>query len=172
MIALGIDSGTQSTKTIALDLETGEILASAAESYGLIDGLPAGHLEQEPQTWTDAVDLTVRAVLQKLGKRRDEVQAIGVSGQQHGFVALDKKGQVIRPAKLWCDTSTVEQCKQFEEEFGGATGLIKLAGNARLPGYTAPKILWMKEHEPKNYKALATVLLPHDYINFHLKGRI
>ena len=170
MIALGIDSGTQSTKTIALDLETGEILASAAESYGLIDGLPAGHLEQEPQTWTDAVDLTVRAVLQKLGKRRDEVQAIGVSGQQHGFVALDKKGQVIRPAKLWCDTSTVEQCKQFEEEFGGATGLIKLAGNAMLPGYTAPKILWMKEHEPKNYKALATVLLPHDYINFHLTG--
>jgi xylulokinase len=77
---------------------------------------------------------------------------------------------VIRPAKLWCDTSTVEQCNQFEEEFGGAEGLIKLAGNAMLPGYTAPKILWLKENEPKNYKALAAVLLPHDYLNFYLTG--
>ena len=170
MIALGIDSGTQSTKTIALDLESGEILASASESYGLIEGLPPGHLEQEPQTWTDAVDTTVRAVLTKLGKRKDDVKAIGVSGQQHGFVPLDKKSRVIRPAKLWCDTSTVEQCKQFDEEFGDAAGLIKLSGNAMLPGYTAPKILWLKQHEPKNYKALTTVLLPHDYINFHLTG--
>ena len=170
MIALGIDSGTQSTKTIALDLDTGEILASAAQAYGLIDGLPPGHLEQEPQTWIDAVDTTVRAVLQKLGKRKDDVKAIGVSGQQHGFVPLDKKSRVIRPAKLWCDTSTAEQCKQFEEEFGDAAGLIKLSGNAMLPGYTAPKILWLKQHEPKNFKALKTVLLPHDYLNFYLTG--
>ncbi len=170
MIALGIDSGTQSTKTIALDLESGEILAAASESYGLIEGLPPGHLEQEPQTWLDAVDTTVRAVLQKLGKRKDDVKAIGVSGQQHGFVPLDKKSRVIRPAKLWCDTSTAEQCKLFEEEFGDAAGLIKIAGNAMLPGYTAPKILWLKQHEPKNYKALTTVLLPHDYINFYLTG--
>ncbi len=170
MIALGIDSGTQSTKTIALDLDSGEILASASESYELIAGLPLGHLEQEPQTWLDAVDLTVRAVLTKLGKRKDEVKAIGVSGQQHGFVPLDKKNRVIRPAKLWCDTSTTEQCKQFEDEFGDAAGLIKLAGNAMLPGYTAPKILWLKQREPKNYKALTTILLPHDYINFYLTG--
>jgi xylulokinase len=170
MIALGIDSGTQSTKTIALDLEKGTLLASASAAYGLIDGLPPGHMEQEPQVWLDAVDYTVREVLQKLGKRRDEVQAIGVSGQQHGFVPLDKKGKVIRPAKLWCDTSTVEQCKQFDEEFGGAHELIKLAGNVMLPGYTAPKILWLKQNEPKHYKALETVLLPHDYLNLHLTG--
>jgi xylulokinase len=170
MIALGIDSGTQSTKTIALDLEKGALLASASAAYGLIDGLPPGHMEQEPQVWVDAVDYTVREVLQKLAKRKDEVQAIGVSGQQHGFVPLDKKGKVIRPAKLWCDTSTVEQCKQFEDEFGGAHELIKLAGNAMLPGYTAPKILWLKQNEPKHYKALETVLLPHDYLNFHLTG--
>jgi xylulokinase len=170
MIALGIDSGTQSTKTIALDIETGEILASASESYGLIEGLPPGHLEQEPQTWIDAVDATATAVLTKLGKRKQDVKAIGVSGQQHGFVPLDKKNRVIRPAKLWCDTSTTEQCKQFEEEFGDAAGLIKLSGNAMPPGYTAPKILWLKQNEPKNYKALTTVLLPHDYINFHLTG--
>ncbi|HYR58322.1 MAG TPA: xylulokinase [Chthoniobacteraceae bacterium] len=170
MISLGIDSGTQSTKTIALDVESGEILAAASRSLGLIEGLPPGHLEQEPQTWSDAVDATVQEVLKKLGKKKDAVKAIGVSGQQHGFVPLDKKGRVIRPAKLWCDTSTVEQCKQFEAEFDGAEGLIKLAGNSMLPGYTAPKILWLKQNEPKNYKALETVLLPHDFINFHLTG--
>ena len=170
MIALGIDSGTQSTKTIALDVESGTILASASQTYGLVEGLPPGHLEQEPQVWLDAVDATVRGVLKELGKRRDEVKAIGVSGQQHGLVALDKKNKPIRPAKLWCDTSTVEQCKQFEAEFGGAEGLIELAGNAILPGYTAPKLLWLKQHEPKNFAALETVLLPHDYINFHLSG--
>jgi xylulokinase len=170
MIALGIDSGTQSTKTIALDLETGEILASASAQYGMIDGLPPGHLEQDPQTWLDAVDATVTSCLKQLGARAADVGGIGVSGQQHGFVALDKKNKVIRPAKLWCDTSTVEQCKEFAAEFGGDEEIIKLAGNAILPGYTAPKILWLRENEPANYKALETVLLPHDYINFYLTG--
>ncbi len=170
MIALGIDSGTQSTKTIALDVDSGELLASSAQTYGMVEGLPPGHLEQDPQCWLDATDATVRDCLAKLGDRKNEVVAIGVSGQQHGFVALDKKNKPIRPAKLWCDTSTLEQCKQFEAEFGGAEGLIELAGNAILPGYTAPKILWLKQKEPKNYKALEGVLLPHDYINFHLTG--
>ena len=99
MISLGIDSGTQSTKTIALDVESGAILASASQSYELIDGLPPGHLEQEPQVWLDAVDATVLEVLKKLGKRKDEVKAIGVSGQQHGFVPLDKKGKGHPPGE-------------------------------------------------------------------------
>ena len=170
MITLGIDSGTQSTKCIALDLESGRIVASAAQAYGLVEGLPPGHLEQEPKVWLEAVDKTVRECLQHLGKRKNDVKAIGVSGQQHGFVPLDKKNKVIRPAKLWCDTSTTEQCAQFEAEFGGPEGLIKLSGNAMPPGYTAPKILWLKQNEPKNFKALKTVLLPHDYINFFLTG--
>lgn len=170
MISLGIDSGTQSTKTIALDLESGKILASASQSYGMIEDLPPGHLEQEPKAWTDAVDATVREVIQQVGKRVGDIKAIGVSGQQHGFVPLNRKGKVIRPAKLWCDTSTAAQCKEFEEEFGGASGLIKLAGNAILPGYTAPKILWLKQNEPKNFAALDTVLLPHDYLNYYLTG--
>ena len=170
MIALGIDSGTQSTKTIALDVETGQILASAQKGYGLIEGLPPGHLEQDPQEWVDALEVTVAEVLRALGKRKQEVSAIGVSGQQHGFVPLNAQGQVIRPAKLWCDTSTVEQCRQFEEEFGGTDELIKLSGNAMLPGYTAPKILWLKQNEPHNFRALETVLLPHDYLNYFLTG--
>lgn len=170
MICLGIDSGTQSTKTIAVDIATGALLASASKEYKLIAGLPAGHLEQNPADWLEAVETTVAKVLEALGKRKQEVAAIGVSGQQHGFVPLDAAGKVIRPAKLWCDTSTVDQCRQFEAEFGGADELIKLAGNTVLPGYTAPKILWMKQNEPHNYKALETVLLPHDYINFFLTG--
>jgi xylulokinase len=170
MITLGIDSGTQSTKCIALDLNTGKIAASASQAYGMIEGLPPGHLEQDPQLWVDAVDKTVRACLQQLGRKKEQVKAIGVSGQQHGFVALDKKNKVIRPAKLWCDTSTVEQCAQFEAEFGGVDGLIKLAGNSLPPGFTASKILWLKQNEPRNFKALHTVLLPHDYINFYLTG--
>src|SRR6188474_1917634 len=113
MISLGIDSGTQSTKTIALDVESGKILASASRAYGMVEGLPPGHLEQEPQAWLDAVDATVRECLNKLGTRRSDVSAIGVSGQQHGFVPLDKKNRVIRPAKLWCDTSTARQCEEF-----------------------------------------------------------
>ena len=170
MLILGIDNGTQSTKTVVLDFETGAILASAQAAYGLVAGLPPGHMEQDPQVWIDAVDKTVRQCLEKIGSRKSEIKAIGVSGQQHGLVVLDKKNQVIRPAKLWCDTSTVEQCEQFAAEFGGAKGLIELSGNTMLPGYTAPKILWIKQNEPHNFKSINSVLLPHDYINFWLTG--
>src|SRR5476649_1381452 len=100
MIYLGIDCGTQSTKTIALDAGSGRIVASAAQSYEVLPGLPPGHLEQNPSTWTEAVDATIQQVLEALGKRRGDVRGIGVSGQQHGFVALDRNTQVIRPAKL------------------------------------------------------------------------
>ena len=170
MLTLGIDSGTQSTKTIVLDIETGEILASAQSAYGMVEGLPPGHLEQHPQLWTQAVDKTVRECLAKLGARKSEVAGIGVSGQQHGCVVLDQGDQPIRPAKLWCDTSTAPQCEAFAAEFGGAKGLIDLAGNNILPGYTAPKLLWLKQNEPAHFAAIRTVLLPHDYLNFWLTG--
>ncbi len=170
MYFLGIDSGTQSTKAIILDLESGKILASASQSYDLIKGLPAGHLEQHPQSWVNAVEASVAACLAKLGKKKNLIRGIGVSGQQHGLVALDAKDQVVRPAKLWCDTSTQAQCEQIAHEFGGQQGVIHLAGNAMLPGYTIPKLLWMKQQEPKNFTKTKTILLPHDYINFWLSG--
>ncbi|HEY0791117.1 MAG TPA: xylulokinase [Chthoniobacterales bacterium] len=170
MLYLGIDSGTQSTKSIILDLSTGQILASAQKNYGFIPGLPPGHLEQEPQVWLDAVDETIQSCLEEVGGRRDDVRAIGVSGQQHGLVVLNEDNEVVRPAKLWCDTSTAPQCEQILEEFGGASAVIKLVGNSILPGFTAPKILWLKQHEPNNYAAVRSVLLPHDYINFWLTG--
>ena len=170
MLAIGIDNGTQSTKSVVLDTDTGAILASAQRSYGMIEDLPPGHMEQDPRVWINAVDDTIRECLAQVGGRKDEVKAIGVSGQQHGLVPLDKENEVIRPAKLWCDTSTIEQCEQFAREFGGVEGLVELAGNAIAPGYTAPKILWMKQKEPANFAALHSVLLPHDYINYWLTG--
>ena len=169
MIYLGIDCGTQSTKTLALDGENGTILALAAESYDVIPG-PPGQMEQHPATWVEALDSTLRRVLEKLGERRREVRGLGVSGQQHGFVPLDSDGQVIRPAKLWCDTTTAEECDLFRQHFGGAQTLIEEVGLDMLPGYTAPKILWLKRHEPQNFARLALVLLPHDFLNFYLTG--
>ncbi len=170
MIFLGIDCGTQSTKTVALDEPTGEIVATAATAYDTLPGLPAGHLEQHPELWTNAVDETVRAVLDQLGHRCERVAGIGVSGQQHGFVPLDVNGRVIRPAKLWCDTSTAEECELIRDHFGGSAAMIERVGMDMLPGFTAPKILWLKRHEPENFAKLATVLLPHDFLKFYLTG--
>ncbi len=170
MICLGLDSGTQSTKCIALDVESGVVVAAGQQSYGFIEGLPPGHFEQNPETWVDASDAAVRECLEKLGERRNEVRAIGVSAQQHGLVALNDDNAPVRPAKLWCDTSTAAQCEQFVKEFGGMDELIAMTGNAMLPGYTAPKILWLKQNEPANFRATKTILLPHDYLNFWLTG--
>jgi len=170
MYFLGIDSGTQSTKCIVLDAESGKIVAQAQQAYDLIGGLPAGHLEQHPQDWVAAVDASVSQCLDQLGESKSRVKGIGISGQQHGLVVLDANDEVVRPAKLWCDTSTARQCDSFAAAFGGQEGLIAKAGNAVMPGYTAPKILWLKENEPDNFAKVTTVLLPHDYLNFYLTG--
>lgn len=172
MIALGIDCGTQSLKTIVLDGDSGKLLASSTRAYDVIEGLPPGHLEQEPEVWWHAVEETVGEVLSALGRRRDEVGALGVSGQQHGFVPLDTEQRAIRPAKLWCDTSTAAQCDEIRETLGGPSNVIKLVGNDMLPGFTAPKILWLKQNEPANYARLAHVALPHDFLNLRLTGNL
>jgi xylulokinase len=170
MFYIGIDSGTQSTKSVVLDFESGDIVAEASQPYQLISGLPTGHLEQNPSDWIAAVKATVASCLEQLGNGKERVRGIGVSGQQHGLVVLDSSDEVVRPAKLWCDTSTVDQCEQFASEFGGMNGLIAKAGNTILPGYTIPKLLWLKQNEPENFSRVAAILLPHDYINFSLTG--
>jgi xylulokinase len=172
MIALGIDCGTQSLKCLALDGESGTVIASATRAYGLAEGLPAGHLEQDPEIWWQALQDTVVEVVDALGSRRGEVSALGVSGQQHGFVPLDQEQRVIRAAKLWCDTSTAAQCEELRAALGGRDAVIGLVGNDMLPGFTAPKILWLKQNEPSNYARLAHVALPHDYLNFKLTGNL
>src|SRR3989454_2108857 len=169
-LLVGIDSGTQSTKVLVLDANSRKVIAASAEPYDLIPNLPPGAKEQHPHTWRDATRRAVRKALALAAARPGEVTAIGVSGQQHGFVPLDKNGQVIRPAKLWCDTSTAAECNEIMAKVGGLKATIRTIGNAVLPGFTASKILWMKKREPKNYARLGTVLLPHDYLNFWLTG--
>lgn len=168
---IGIDSGTQSTKSILFDAESGEVVAGAVRSHGLIEGLPAGHKEQNPSDWLGAVQETVPELLSRPGVDRSRVRGIGVSGQQHGFVALDDQNSVIRAAKLWCDTSTSPECAELVTALGGLAKAIDVVGNGIPAGFTASKILWMKKHEPGNYARLAKVLLPHDYLNLFLTGR-
>ncbi len=170
-LLIGIDSGTQSTKVLVVDAKNGQVLSSASQVYDLIPDLPPGAKEQHPHTWRDAAAKAIQQALKSAKANPLEVQAIGVSGQQHGFVPLDEDGTVIRPAKLWCDTSTAAECDEIMAKVGGPKATIRAIGNAVLPGFTASKILWLKKHEPKNYQRLATVLLPHDYLNFWLTGK-
>jgi len=170
-LTLGIDSGTQSTKALVLDAGQRKVAAAAAVAYDLIAGLPPGAKEQHPRTWLDATAKALKQALKAARAKPGEVKAIGVSGQQHGFVPLDAAGQVIRPAKLWCDTTTAAECDQLTAALGGPKATIRALGNAVLPGFTASKILWLKNHEPDNFARLATVLLPHDYLNYWLTGR-
>jgi D-xylulose kinase len=169
-LLIGVDSGTQSTKALVVDAKNGRVLGSSSVAYDLIPKLPPGAKEQHPKTWRDATAKAIRQALKQARARSGEVKAIGVSGQQHGFVPLDATGEVIRPAKLWCDTSTSAECEEIMEAVGGFKATVRAIGNAVLPGFTAPKILWLKKNEPKNYGRLASVLLPHDYLNFWLTG--
>jgi len=169
-LLIGIDSGTQSTKVLAVDARDGKVVGTGSQAYDLIPNLPAGAKEQHPHTWRDATAAAIRQALRQAKALAADVQAIGVSGQQHGFVPLNEHGEVIRPAKLWCDTATASECDEIMEKLGGLKKTIKALGNAVLPGFTASKILWLKKHEPKNFARLATMLLPHDYLNYWLTG--
>ncbi len=155
---LGIDVGTQSTKALVFDSEKNKVLSKGQYSYDLISN-GHGKAEQNPSIWIDGVLHAVSEALEKNGNRQ-KIKGIGVSGQQHGFVALDEKDDVIRPAKLWCDTETTEEAEY----------LSNIVGKEVSVRFTASKILWMKRKEPENFKKLKTVLLPHDYINFYLTG--
>ncbi|MDR2463723.1 MAG: xylulokinase [Verrucomicrobiales bacterium] len=167
---IGVDSGTQSTKAIIIDGKNGKILASASVAYGLISGLPTGAKEQHPKTWVKAMEEAIKKALAAGKIKAAAVKGIGVSGQQHGFVPLDEKGNVIRPAKLWCDTSTSAQAESLLTRLGGLEKTVALTGNGIPAGFTASKIAWLKQYEPQNFDKLHTVLLPHDYLNFHLTG--
>ncbi len=166
---IGLDNGTQGTKCVVFSVNQGRILASASAPHDLIEN-HAGRREQDPQWWVDAATATLKQCLAAPGVDRQAVVAIGVSGQQHGFVPLDREGRVIRPAKLWCDTETVSQCEEITARAGGPKRVIQAIGNAVAAGFTASKVLWLKQHEPANFERLATVLLPHDYLNFWLTG--
>ncbi|MDQ2867723.1 MAG: xylulokinase [Verrucomicrobiota bacterium] len=170
MLFLGLDSGTLSCKALVLDADSGKVLAQARIPHTFVENLPHGHLEQEPRTWIDAADSAIAQCLEQIRTRRKEIAAIGVSGQQHGLVTLDERHQPVRPSKLWCDISTAEQARELNRAFGNVDEIIRRTGNAIVAGYTAPKILWLKEHEPDNFRHTRTILLPHDYLNAWLTG--
>ena len=169
-LVIGVDSGTQSTKALVVDARDGRVLGSGSAAYGLLPSPTPGSKEQHPSTWTQALIKACKAALVESKANASEVVALSVSGQQHGFVPLDRDGHVIRPAKLWCDTSTTAECAELESALGGPKAVIKATGNAMLPGFTAPKILWLRKNEPDHYARLATVLLPHDFLNHWLTG--
>jgi len=168
-LVVGIDNGTQGTKCVVYSRTHGKVLASAYAPHDLIEN-SQGRREQEPQWWVDAASRTLQEVLAAPGVDPKAVVAIGVSGQQHGCVPLDREGRVLRPAKLWCDTETVPQCERITAAAGGKAAVIAAVGNAVAAGFTASKVLWLRENEPALYDRLATVLLPHDYLNYWLTG--
>lgn len=165
---LGIDVGTSGTKTLLID-ENGRVLAEANAEYPLHQPKP-GWTEQNPDDWWQATVKTVREVLQKSAVKKEDVKAIGLSGQMHGSVFLDKRDQVIRPALLWNDQRTAAECEEITQRAGGRKSLIKLVANPALTGFQAPKILWLRNKEAKNFNKLARVLLPKDDIRRRLIG--
>lgn len=167
-VYLGIDIGTSGTKTLAIR-EDGTILASATAEYPLWHPKP-GWSEQDPEHWWQATIRTTREVLKKGKVRKDEVAGIGLSGQMHGSVFLDKKHEVIRPALLWNDQRTAAECDEITRAAGGREALIGLVANPALTGFTAPKILWLRNNEKKNFDRVVKVLLPKDYVRFRLTG--
>lgn len=167
---IGIDSGTQSTKVVLVDGESARVLATHSTPYGIRPSSVPGSKEQDPAIWVDAIERGIAAVLAADGVLPSTVAAIGISGQQHGFVPLDETGSVIRPAKLWCDTSTAAEAASLLERLGGLAGAIAVLGTGIPAGFTASKILWLKEHEPANFARLASVLLPHNYLAYWLTG--
>ncbi len=167
-VTLGIDIGTSGTKTIAIN-ESGTILASASAEYTCEHPHP-GWSEQDPGHWWRATASTVREVLAKADLKPADVAAIGLSGQMHGSVFLDANGEVVRPALLWNDQRTVAEAAEIEARAGGREGLVRLVGNRALVGFTAPKLLWLRNHEPANWDRVRQVLLPKDYIRFKLSG--
>jgi xylulokinase len=170
MYFIGVDNGAARTRTVVLDLETTSLVAQSEQSYGLIQGLPAGHREQDPSLWVHAVDHTVRDCLSQLGEGRSRVAGMGVSGQSHGMVLLDAENRIVCPAKLAGDRSAERQCEELSRAFGGAPGLIELTGNALHSSLMAPRMRWLKQNEPYHFQRVVSCLSPHDFLNYWLGG--
>jgi xylulokinase len=171
MYAIGVDSGTQGTKALVVDFE-GKVHGRGHHPHRFIEGLNPGESEQGPHTWMDAMEKAISDALKSAMLNPSQIVCLGISGQQHGFVPLNEKGVPIRPAKLWNDTSTVEETEIIIEKLGGSKSFIQKLGINLAVGFTASKILWLKRKEPGNYRKLSTVLLPHNYINFCLTGKL
>lgn len=160
---IGIDLGTTSVKLLLVS-PNGEIINSITKEYQLY--FPKENwVEQNPEEWVKA---TFQGIKELIENNKKEIKAISFSGQMHGMVVLDKGNKVIRPAILWCDQRTSVQCEELNNKYKNK--LVKYTGNKALTGFTAPKLLWLKENEPKNYKKIYKIMLPKDYLVFKLSG--
>ena len=164
---IGIDLGTSGTKTVLFD-EAGTVIASALIEYPMYQP-QNGWAEQEPLDWWNAASKTIKAVIDKSGVNAAEIAGVGISGQMHGLVMLDENNDVIRPSIIWCDQRTAAECEEIEALVGHER-LIEITANPALTGFTASKIMWMKNHEPENYAKCTHILLPKDYVRFMLTG--
>lgn len=162
----GIDLGTQSMKVVIYDYEKKQIIEKASCPMDLISEAD-GTREQK----TEWFDKGLEVCFGKLSaENKKTIEAIGVSGQQHGFVPLDKDGKPLYNIKLWCDTSTTAECAEITKAAGGDKAVVEALGNLMLPGFTAPKILWLKKNKPDAFAKLSYIMLPHDYLNYKLTG--
>ena len=165
-LAVGLDVGTTGVKGVAVE-PGGDVVAIAEEGYPLSTP-QAGWSEQDPEDWWRASRAVLARLVEAVG-HESPIAGIGLSGQMHGLVALDSSDRVIRPAILWNDQRTGAECTEIEERIG-LERLIGLTGNRALTGFTAPKLLWLRRHEPESYTRIARVLLPKDYVRLRLTG--
>lgn len=163
----GIDSSTTATKALLIDAD-GKVAGVASAEYAYETPQPLWS-EQHPHLWWDGVVEAIRAVLAQTGVRGEQITGIGLTGQMHGMVALDSQGEVLRKAILWNDQRTGAECDQIREMIGKER-FIQITGNDALTGFTAPKILWMKNNEPELYAQVRQILLPKDYVRYRLTG--
>jgi xylulokinase len=166
-LLLGIDVGTSGSKALLID-ERGKVLASATFDYPMFTPRPLW-AEQNPENWWTATVGSIRKVLHDSGVDTGHIAGIGLTGQMHGLVMLDKRGNVLRPCIMWNDQRTGPQCAAITEQIG-ARRLLQLTGNPVLPGFTAPKVVWVRDNEPEIYANMAQILLPKDYIRYRLTG--
>ncbi|WP_279716131.1 xylulokinase [Chelonobacter oris] len=165
----GVDCGTQSTKVILIDTDTNKILGLGNAPHQLICEVN-GRREQNPKWWVSAFKNAFSDAVKNAGIFPQQINAISVSGQQHGLVVLDSQGEPLYPAKLWCDTETSSENERILEIIGGKDACLEKLGLVIETGYTASKLLWLKENHPALWKKIDTVLLPHDYLNYWLTG--
>jgi xylulokinase len=164
---IGIDTSTTATKTLLMD-ETGQVVGVASIEYPY-ETPQSLWSEQDPALWWHATVESIHQVLAKTGVETSTVKGIGLTGQMHGLVLLDEQGEVLRPSILWNDQRTGTQCDEIRTRLG-KEHLIQITGNDALTGFTAPKILWVQEHEPEVWKRTRNILLPKDYVRFKLTG--
>ena len=166
---LGIDSSTTATKAVLVD-PSGRVAAVGVGEYG-VESPHTGWSEQHPSLWWTATQQAIAEAVGASGAEPTDVRAVGLTGQMHGSVLLDAVGEVVRPALLWNDQRTAEQCDEIRRRVG-AERLIEATGNDALTGFTAPKLLWVREHEPEAWARVAHMLLPKDYVRYRLTGEL